>query len=306
MLNIEGEMLMKKSIIALAVAGAMTAPMVAQADATLYGTLRIQVQDTDTKTLDVADTMPSRIGVKGSSDLFEGGKAIFQFEQTLDTDAGALSTGRLALIGATGDWGTATIGRQWTPHYLWVTTISDTGIGTGQTTQATRLPNTVAYITPDMGGFQAAAVLVMDGAAEGGAQDDVDAYNIAAKYTMGGLKVAASQISNESGANTDITSFGVGYTMGDFYVGATVSEDETKAVNLQDEWELTGSYAMGNTTLLASYADLDKTGGDATTLEVHQKIGAQATVYASTTQYDSTAEANGSLDVIKLGYKVTF
>ena len=47
MLNIiEGEMLMKKSLIALAVAGAMTAPMIAQADATLYGSFRIGLDKT--------------------------------------------------------------------------------------------------------------------------------------------------------------------------------------------------------------------------------------------------------------------
>ena len=41
---------MKKSIIALAVAGAMTAPMVAQADATLFGEIRYDItKEKDTK-----------------------------------------------------------------------------------------------------------------------------------------------------------------------------------------------------------------------------------------------------------------
>ncbi len=38
---------MKKSIIALAVAGAMTAPMVAQADATLFGQIRYDITKED-------------------------------------------------------------------------------------------------------------------------------------------------------------------------------------------------------------------------------------------------------------------
>ena len=38
---------MKKSLIALAVAGALTAPVIAQADATLYGSLRAKVVSAD-------------------------------------------------------------------------------------------------------------------------------------------------------------------------------------------------------------------------------------------------------------------
>ena len=79
---------MKKSLIALAVAGAMAAPMAAQADATLYGSLRIKVMDNDNVSTGVVDNF-SRIGIKGSSDLFSGAKAIYQFEQAIDPEAGS-------------------------------------------------------------------------------------------------------------------------------------------------------------------------------------------------------------------------
>ncbi|MGY8869897.1 MAG: hypothetical protein ACKVJE_05605, partial [Pseudomonadales bacterium] len=71
---------MKKSLIALAVAGALTAPMVAQADATLYGSLRLKVVAEENKDLDVADNA-SRIGIKGSVDTnIDGVKAIYRGE----------------------------------------------------------------------------------------------------------------------------------------------------------------------------------------------------------------------------------
>ncbi len=121
---------MKKSLIALAVAGALTAPMVAQADATLYGSLRIKLVDNDATNLDVQDNA-SRIGIRGSSDLFSGAKAIFQFEQAVSTETGAFSGGRLANLGMTGDFGTALFGRIWTPYYNWTgaqTDVSDSDV----------------------------------------------------------------------------------------------------------------------------------------------------------------------------------
>ncbi|WP_315980367.1 hypothetical protein [Aliamphritea spongicola] len=47
-LNIKGEIVDEKSIIALAVAGALTAPL-AQADATLYGVAQFRLIDQDEK-----------------------------------------------------------------------------------------------------------------------------------------------------------------------------------------------------------------------------------------------------------------
>src|SRR5690554_386363 len=84
MLN-EGEMLMKKSLIALAVAGAMTAPMVAQADATLYGSFRAGLAFQDDKSADLRDES-SRIGIKGTVDLgLENTKGLFHWEANVST-----------------------------------------------------------------------------------------------------------------------------------------------------------------------------------------------------------------------------
>ena len=301
---------MKKSLIALAVAGALTAPMVAQADATLYGSLRVKVVDEDNKTLDVADNA-SRVGIKGSSELFSGATAFFQSEFKVDSgDTGNVGAGRLALIGATGSLGTVTIGRQWTPAYLWTAgkvDILDHGSNpTHDYSIAGRQGGTVSYVTPDLAGLKLAAVVIADGAAESATQDDVDAYNVAAHYSIGGFAVGLSHIGLESGVDKDYNELAVSYTMGDLYLAADVSENETLAANKQDQWEVVGSYTIGNTTLLANYVDFDNSASQVA-VEVQQKLGNQARVFATVVAADSDAEAQGDVaDSVAVGYRVNF
>ena len=76
---------MKKSLIALAVAGAFVAPaMAATSNVDVYGILNVAIQDTNQKNYDpqVTDNY-SRIGFKGSEDLGGGLKAISQIESGL-------------------------------------------------------------------------------------------------------------------------------------------------------------------------------------------------------------------------------
>ena len=96
---------MKKSLIALAVAGAMTAPMIAQADATLYGRISVELLDTDGQDLNLGDEIGGRIGIKGDVDLgLEGTKGLFHQEWSSKT-TGGLGGERLSYIGAKGGWG---------------------------------------------------------------------------------------------------------------------------------------------------------------------------------------------------------
>lgn len=304
-MKIEGEMLMKKSIIALAVAGALVAPL-AQADATLYGSLRLKLQDLDGAETNIADNS-SRIGIKGSSELFSGNKAIFQFEQAVSTETGAFSGGRLASLGVTGDFGTVNAGRQWSPFATW--TLFPTDIVDNRTSGASgyepglhRLSNTIAYVSPNLSGFQGAVVLIADNDVQDG--EDLDAYNLAAKYSVAGFTVAASTINLEA-ANQDVNSLAVSYEADAFYVAARYQEDETAGAGQEDSYEVAGSFTMGNTKLLANFVDSDDNDvGEQWSLEVQQKLGKKARVFAAWTDTDSVTD--GEVDGIELGYRVDF
>lgn len=301
MLNIEGENSMKKSLIALAVAGALTAPMVAQADATLYGSLRVKVENVKDQELNVADNS-SRIGIKGSVDTnIEGVKAIYHGEWKVNTADGAdFGAGRLAYVGLTGGFGTAAIGQQWTPYYSFVTGATDIldGNSTAPTQDVFRSGNMIAYISPVLGGFQFAGGVIADDDASG---EDVDLYNVAAKYSVAGFTVAASHLANETANDADKTAASVAYENGPIYVAALYQNKEQAASDL-DQWELVGSYSFGDTKLLANYADMDNS-AKGYGLEVQHKLGKQARVFAN--YYDENDEA-GDDDAVSVGMRVDF
>jgi predicted porin len=349
MLN-EGEMLMKKSLIALAVAGALTAPMVAQADATLYGSFRMGLVSQDDRDLDLRDES-TRIGIKGDVDLgLENTKGLFQWEANVSTTddktygGGEMFGERLALMGLTGNWGTALVGRQYHPHYTML--VSHTNIfqtATGDFGEAFRLgqdrtgydhkrnANTVAYASPVMGGFQVVAGAVIAGEGDN-SRDDFDGYNIAAQFTgIEGLRATASiaQTTSEgaaatvAGAQQDLWGVGATYTIDAFTVAAKYEERELDNYGIFDErdtWELAAAYQMGATTLKARYGEMDITKGATTTtngkadgdqwaIEVEQKLGNRGYVWVGYTELDEEIAAelnNVAKDTLVLGYRLDF
>ena len=85
---------MKKSLIALAVAGAFAAPaMAATSNVDVYGLMHFAIEDTNVngQDLQVTDRV-SRIGFKGSEDLGGGLKAIWQIEQQINATNSANTT----------------------------------------------------------------------------------------------------------------------------------------------------------------------------------------------------------------------
>lgn len=176
---------MKKSLIALAVLGAFAGAASAQSSVTLYGIVDVNVQRTDPKVgtsgVDTSATTGvnsghlagNRWGLRGSEDLGGGMRAIFQLESGYSLDNGtSLQGGRLfgrqAYAGLAGGFGTLVAGRlatfsSGTGSFDKFGTIDPfrTGYGFGgmqntfSSANATRFDNTIAYVTPTMGGFSA-------------------------------------------------------------------------------------------------------------------------------------------------------
>jgi predicted porin len=301
---------MKKTLIATAIAGAMSFTAVAQAaevNYDLYGSLRVAAVNVDGGELDIADNS-SRIGIKATTELNSGITALVRFETYANTESGAFGSpdkGRLAYIGATGDFGTVTAGRQWTPQYLWTSGKVDIlDVGSNPTHDykiAGRQGNTLAYITPDMGGFQAAAVLVArDGAGVdlGNTGDDADAYNLAAHFTAGGFSVGVASLMYQGTVDENYTSVAASYTMGDLYVAAEATDN-----GLADEntFEVAGSYAMGDAKLLANFVSFEE--GEQVAVEAQYKLGAKSRVAATVVTADDDAPVS---DSVALSWRVDF
>jgi predicted porin len=152
-----------------------------------------------------------------------------------------------------------------------------------------RLDNSLYYSTPDFSGFTGEAMLVMNGGQNDnqGYSNNVDLWNIAAKYSNGPFFAGASYIKLEGsdnvaylpipGLDLDLDleqwNIGLGYSAGPFSVGfiyeqGTLNEfglygnakfGGERLYNSDDgsNWYLTGEYKFGNNTIRGAYGQLD-------------------------------------------------
>ena len=160
---------MQKKLIALAVAGLVSAPAFAQSEVTIYGTLdygytfQNQNIDSDVRSrqgVDSGVSKANRLGFKGTEDLGNGLKAVFVYEVGIQGDGGAWKEGeaRQSYGALAGGFGTVAFGRHYTPQHLFTSAVDPfgkNGLGSAGNVlaQDKRLSNLLAYISPTWGGF---------------------------------------------------------------------------------------------------------------------------------------------------------
>ena len=257
---------MKKSLIALAVLAASSAAM-AQSSVTLYGVVdafvgsnKVQVDGIGQRqTVVNSDGVNgNRWGLKGSEDLGGGMKAIFQLESGFSLDNGAsaqggLLFGRQAFVGLQSEFGTVSLGRQYsaydtlhgaTSHNYDAFSfnaarnfVSGDQRGTsanGMADYTNRINNSVAYTSPSFGGFSGAVV-----------------------YGLGENKNAttAGVISNSSA--TDSASVHIKYANGPLLVGYAYQQDKLAGVGAaqdKNKYNLVGgTYDFGVAKIVGYY-----------------------------------------------------
>ncbi|MCP4090326.1 MAG: porin [Gammaproteobacteria bacterium] len=292
-----------KKILAVAVAAAIMAPLAASADTTLYGRVKMATVHTNADSnmngdWNLADS--SRVGWKGSEDLGNGLKAIFQAEFRMEADAveGTNRSGngidnRLLFVGLNGGWGTVAFGRQTLPsekvNYLdmfqWVG-------GGDESDLAERVGKALAYVSPDFNGFHVAVATVMDGTGTTiDGDNDLDAYDIRATYENGPVSVSAGY---QDAAEWDFDGYGVGgsYNFGMFSLLAAYGKSDT-AGSKKELWGIGGSATFGNNVLKAAYEESDKdaTGdGKALILSATHNFTQRTLVFA---EYEAHKDAFG-------------
>jgi predicted porin len=252
-----------KKLIALAVAAL---PMAAMADVTLYGNIEASIENGKSlaysggakKSTTRIDDTGSLIGFKGSENLGNGLKAIWQVEQGLNIDGttGADSGNgygntwatrkgynntwatRDSFVGLTGNFGTVRLGKLST--YLnsdmekfdaWIY-----GAGVNGATWTTantldgRLNNAIRYDSPNLNGFKFTA-----------------AY---------GFDEARTTINNGNRSNKAVWNLGAGYENAGYFVDAGyVAYQDTDATGSKDSnyWRLEGGYNANNLLVALAY-----------------------------------------------------
>ena len=199
---------MQKKLIAVAIAGALAAP-VAIADVAVSGSIRTGVEYTGSE-WQVADNY-SRLRFKSSSDLGNGQSAYMGYEFRVNSAQGSLMTGntqRLSYVGIKGDWGTLSLGSQWSTLFNTVGTFIDKSNRYGGTANVCiqyRMKDSVSFTT------QAGPVwLQADGQMSGGG-DDLERATIGGTFSVGGASLGAAWQDNGS---SDCTGVGVGMSIG--------------------------------------------------------------------------------------------
>lgn len=268
---------MKKSLIALAVAGAFAAPaaFAATANVDVYGLLNVAVEHVDNGTNSkgrVTTGNNSALGFKGSEDLGGGLKGIWQIETNVSVDgdnngaagtaAGALNGTRNTYLGLAGGFGTVLFGTHDTPYKLstgrldnFVATLGDYNSIMGAMHNSNnasnlfdlRASNVLAYVSPDFSGFQARVGYVFSGESNFTTAniDKSDAWSLDLSYTQGPLFV--------TGAYEKHNLYGGAGTGG----GTIILGNGAGAKTEREAWKIGAGYKFGDLSVGAMYENIE-------------------------------------------------
>jgi predicted porin len=273
-----GELLMKKHLIAAAVAAAVAAPAFAQNvelygrfDQAYYNTKATAVNGTTTKVTNTGldgGVGGSRLGFRGTEDLGGGLKAGFVFEYGTDVgENSGIGATRLGFAQLQGGFGTIRVGRQVSP----VKAILDGFRASGNNTNFrpgdlyfggashlnadNRVSNAVTYVTPSMSGFSAqiqtaevvtktaAGSVAGTGSPVVSGQSESLGYSL--NYSAGPLALAvgvmeldAKQIGAPTSTKDELTTFAASYKFGFATLSAMYSEREVKTTTKTNDHNL--------------------------------------------------------------------
>jgi predicted porin len=243
----------------------------AQSSVTLYGIVDGSIAHEDTgapngsrNVVNSGNQSTSRFGFRGTEDLGNGLKALFNVEGGIALDTGAADAalfGRRAVVGVEGNFGTVTIGREYTPisDVANATDINGQGFyGTnlnsfnaGRLTR--RISNSVSYRSNALGGFKLGLGYGLGETATGPSQD---LMGVSATYTVGNLYLGAGYHTIERVATGDDKDMIVGaaYKLGAFDLkGNYMAADPTGANNKYEQINFGVSYTFGANKVFSNY-----------------------------------------------------
>ena len=299
---------MKQKLLVVALLSSLPLFANAQSNVTMYGMLdasigveKTGVPGTDSRTVVSSGTQSaSRLGFRGTEDLGNGLKALFNIEAAINGDTGTTSStffGRRAVVGLQGDFGTLTVGREYGPSAS-VAGASDI-LGQGfygsnlaafedNSRLTRRLSNSVNYKSNAVSGFTL-------GAAYGAGENNVDnqpsgdIVGLSLEYANAGFYAGGAYQKNEGTvtiAERKEYNIGLGYKFGDFELrGGYMVADPEAFDNKYEQMNFGGSYTMGANKFFVNYQQQELEVGDAKgralTLAYAYTLSKRTNVYVS-------------------------
>lgn len=284
---------MQKKLIALAVAGLVSAPAFAQSNVQIYGVVDAGVgfasgDDNKFRGVNSGLLSASRIGFRGTEDLGNGLKAVFTLEYGINVDTGdGISGARQSFVGLQGGFGFVGLGRQYSPGHNIIGNLDHFGgsaafaphlkHGRGAVGDVTianggdgRINNAISYKSPSIAGFTAEVMYAFgedsdqDNSAGNRKRDTL--LGLGGQYKNGGLTAGLVYHRIDGGAGDDQKEWmaGAGYDFGvvavnGIYQQVKVGSEKDKiwTVNAKVPVTSTGAVLVGYSKLSADDSDYD-------------------------------------------------
>jgi predicted porin len=305
----------------IAAALVATAPLLAQAQTavTVYGIADAAVSAEDNgltgrKTvINSGNQSTSRFGFRGTEDLGNGLKAIFNVEGGYNIDTGAGDSalfGRRAVVGLEGSFGTLTIGREYTPIAA-VAQFADalgqgfygTNLGAFGTNKLTRrISNSVNYRSPSMSGLRlTAAYSAGEKSSVPVGQGSGNLMGLGAEYVNGNVTVGGAMHTIARLGASDDREFTYG---GALKAGAWEFRGNVMVANLSgpnnkfDQANIGGTYTVNAHKVFFNYQRNRQSGGlqgSGATLAYTYTMSKRTNLYASYALMNNNVKGNFGL-----------
>jgi len=284
---------MNKKLLALAVAGVLSAPLAAQAqtaNVTLYGRLNLTMEAVQQGNSSAenwiyrVNSNSSRFGIKGTESLGGGLNVIFQLESSANGDAGGGTiAGRDTYVGLQGGWGTVKIGNFLAPYddihpifgnvpTLTTSILSTASLwaqGFASKSQGgfdARLGNSIRYDSPNISGFTGSIQAATNENASHGM-----VYSMGGYYNAGPLQAGVAWEHNQgaraAGLKDDAISVAGGWNFGIARVAGVYERldyDVAAGGNVKrDLYGVSGTFNLGPGQLYAAWIHADDGKGSA-------------------------------------------
>jgi len=254
---------MQRKILAAALFAILPVAAQAQTNVQMYGIMDAAVSRQDTGTpgqkgtwvVNSGNQSSSRLGFRGTEDLGDGLKAMFNIEAGVALDTGAADSslfGRRSVVGLQGNFGLITVGREYSPIAA-VAAMSDIfgqgfyGSNLSAFTRLTRrLSNSVNYKSSAWNGLRG-YLAYSAGENLTGIGPSGNLYGAAVEYNLGDLGLSAGyhEIKRLATGNDKEMAFGAAYKLGQFeFKGGYLVKNEVGPNNKFEQYNLGAAYTL--------------------------------------------------------------
>jgi predicted porin len=303
---------------ALLAAGTLLVSAGAAAEVDIWGQVHLSFDHVDdgTETRSAVSSNTSILGLRGSEDLGEDSRFVWQIAQVINMDGtgSATFTTFNSFAGLAGPWGRAIIGIHDTPFKMFndqlnpfAATLGDnrTLMGTGEVPGAhynVRSRNVVMYTTPNMNGLQGMIAYSTD---YRGQSRDEDIWSANLRYTTPQYQIGVAYEDHDEVDGSSALRMGGRVNLGQFQIGGVyeiIDGDAVRSPHLdRDAWSLWGAYKTGPYTLRALYSEVDSysgssdTGASLWTAGVWRALSERTQIYALYAAIDNDAASQRAL-----------